>query len=107
MSTSYYSPAGTSDDWMVAPLINLMGLTGIPFLTWEEKANNVPFTAGYEVKVSTTGNTPVDFTDAPVYSVENAATENWAAQSVNLNMCVGNETVYVAWRNISNDKHIL
>jgi hypothetical protein len=107
MSTSWYNPTGTSDDWMVTPPINLTGLEGIPILTWEENSVDSEYRDSYEVKVSTTGNTPEDFTDAPIYSIANAATGAWAAQSVNLNTYVGNETVYIAWRNISNDKYVL
>ena len=30
-STSWYTPAGTSDDWLVTPAMNFTGLTGIQY----------------------------------------------------------------------------
>ena len=108
-STSWYTPAGTSDDWLVTPAMNFTGLTGDPILTWEENAPADLYPDGYEVRVSTTGNTPADFTDAPVYAIANASggIGAWASQSINLNAYVDNATVYVAWRNNSSDQYIL
>ncbi|WP_034061418.1 T9SS-dependent choice-of-anchor J family protein [Lacinutrix jangbogonensis] len=108
-STSWYSPAGTSDDWLVTPAMNLTGFTGDPILTWEENAPDAAYADGYEVRVSTTGNTPADFTDAPIFTIANASggTGVWASQSVNLNAYVGNAVVYIAWRNTSTDKFVL
>ena len=82
---------------------------GNPILTWEENAPDAAYPDGYEVRVSTTGNTPADFTDAPVYAIANASGGNgaWASQSINLNAYVDNATVYVAWRNNSSDQFIL
>ena len=103
MSTSWYTPAGTSNDWMITPAINLT--TGA-ILTWEDEAQDASYPDGYEVLVSTTGNTPADFTDAPVFSVASASPATWAMRTVDLS-AYNNQTVYIAWRNNSTDQFIL
>jgi hypothetical protein len=106
-STSWYTPAGQSDDWMVTPVMNFTGLTGDPILTWEAESQDATYLESYEVRVSTTGNTVADFVDAPVFTTTTTSGGVFTAQSVNLNSYAGNATVYIAWRNISTDKFIL
>lgn len=48
-STSYYSPAGQSDDWLVTPAI---ALGAQPIMNWEAYAPDAGFADGYEVYVS-------------------------------------------------------
>ncbi|MGB1211453.1 MAG: choice-of-anchor J domain-containing protein [Lacinutrix venerupis] len=102
MSTSWYDPAGTADDWMVTPAITL---TGNAVLTWEEEAQDAGYPDGYEVRVSTTGNAVADFTDV-VYSTTAASGAVWSTQSVDLTAYTGS-TIYIAWRNNSTDQFVL
>ena len=58
-SVSWYSPAGTSDDYMITPAITIPAGTA-PSLIWNVKAQDGSFADGYEVIISTTGNTLAD-----------------------------------------------
>ncbi|MFT4525006.1 MAG: PKD repeat protein, partial [Bacteroidia bacterium] len=106
MSTSWYNPAGTSDDWLISPQIPL---TAGNVLTWEEKAQDPAYADGYEVRISTTTPTIAGFmANAPLLTVPAASAGVWASQSVDL-AAAGylNQNVYLAWRNNSTDKYIL
>lgn len=102
-STSWYTPAGASDDWMITPAINL---TGNATLTWDEEAQDPNFPDGYEVLLSTTGTSvPGDFTNV-LYTTAAASGGVWTTQSADLSAYTG-ETVYIAWRNNSTDQFVL
>ena len=102
-STSWYSPAGTSDDWMITPGISVASAG--TFLLWDAVAQDASYPDGYEVKISTTGNTMADFTSPAVFST---AGENpsWTTRNVNLDAYMG-QTIYVAFINNSNDQFLL
>ncbi|MFT6244669.1 MAG: hypothetical protein ACJA0U_001272 [Salibacteraceae bacterium] len=112
MSTSYLSPAGTTNDWMITPMV--AGLNGTGELSWEALATDPAFPDGYEVWVTTSivGGTPVvtDFTGSGtmVFSIAAApaGAGNWAAETVSLTPYAG-LNVWVAFRNNSTDKFIL
>ncbi len=103
-STSWYNPVGTSNDWLVTPAINIPA-TGNFTLDYDVKAQDPAFPDGYQVYVSTTGNTVADFTGTPAYST-NAATATWTGRSVDLSAYLG-QTIYIAFRNNSTDKFLL
>src|SRR5690606_9729595 len=100
-STSSYSPAGTADDWMITPAINL---TSNNYIHWSARAGSSNDPDGYEVRISTTGKNIADF-NTVLFSIteENSA---WTQRSVDLSAYDG-ETVYIAFRNNSYDKYIL
>ena len=101
-STSWYTPAGTSDDWLITPQINL---TADATLYWDAKAQDAGFPDGYEVRLSTSGtNTATDFTEL-LFSI---AAEDPAFQSrqVDLSAYTG-QNVYIAFRNNSTDQFVL
>lgn len=54
-STSWYNPAGTSDDWMTTPSLTLTG--SHPQLQWTAKSSDKKHRDGYEVYISTNGGT--------------------------------------------------
>ncbi len=119
-STSWYSPAGMSDDWMVSPPVPL---TATSVLSWDGRAPDAMFADGYEVYVVDATDTdlmdfvmsgdPTAFLAAhtPVFTIDD---ENdmyttrtlSAAAGQPLNGLVGS-TVHVFWRNNSNDDFIL
>ncbi|MFM7897151.1 MAG: choice-of-anchor J domain-containing protein, partial [Flavobacterium sp.] len=68
LSTSWYTPAGVSNDWMVSPAITLP--SGTSTLYWQARAYDATFPDSYRVYVSTTGNTPANFT-TPLLTVGN------------------------------------
>lgn len=106
MSTSWYTPAGTSNDWLITPLISL---TTNNVLNWEAEAQDALYPDGYEVRVSTTTPTTAGFLANPALftiAAENGAV--WTQRSVNLQTAgYSNQNVYLAWRNTSTDQFIL
>lgn len=106
VSNSWYTPAGTADDWMItAQPIDLTTATA-PRLAWEAKAQDASFPDGYEVYVVTTLSDITPTTTAtPVFSVANEANA-WTPHSVDLTSFVGS-SVYVAFRNNSTDQFLL
>jgi PKD repeat protein len=103
ISTSWYSPEGTSDDWMVTPAI---AIGSNAQLTWSARAQDADFPDGYEVLISTTGTDIADFT----YTAFTIGEENtsWTNRTIDLNAeGFSNTTIYVAFRNTSTDKFVL
>ncbi len=104
LSTSYYAPAGTSDDWLISPSIDLTEQTSA-FLNWDAKAQDADFPDGYSLMLSPTGgNTVADFT----VELFSTAAENptWTTRSVDLSAYVGS-TVTIAFVNNSTDQFVL
>ena len=112
MSTSWYTPAGTSDDWMMSPSINL---TSNNALSWEEEAQDADFPDGYEVYVTTAiaGGVPApsDFTGpngTRIFSTMEANGGAWLTRTIDLQAAgFSNQAVWFAWRNNSTDKFVL
>ncbi len=101
ISGSFYSPRGESDDWLITPQINIPGGA---LLTWDAISLDDDFQDAYEVRVSTTGDDPADFTDL-LFKVDKQSSE-LTTTSVVLNDYAG-QSIYIAFRNISNDKFLL
>lgn len=102
VSNSWYSPAGAADDWMITPAIEITSPNTV--VNWSAKAQDASFPDGYEVRVSTTGNAVADFTDV-IFNTPAEVTE-FTGRSAPLGDYVG-ETIYIAWRNNSNDQFLL
>ena len=105
MSTSWYSPVGMADDWLITPPINL---TANNILEWDAQAPDPNFADGYEVRISTTTPTIPGFMANTALFTVGAENSTWTYRSVNLQTAgYANQQVYLAWRNNSNDKFIL
>ncbi|MGH1337974.1 MAG: choice-of-anchor J domain-containing protein, partial [Aureispira sp.] len=107
--TSYLDPAGQSDDWLITPQV--AGITASTNLSWEAAALDPAFRDGYEVWVATSiaGATPVisDFTTGGTMVFTIAAEDTlFTAHTVSLGAFAG-QSVYVGFRNNSNDQYIL
>lgn len=103
MSSSWYSPAGTSNDWLISPQITLPADN--TFIQWDAKAQDPDFSDGYKVMLSPNGGNAVsDFT----VELYNTAAENstWVTREANLNAYAGT-TVRIAFVNNSSDKFVL
>ncbi|MBL4710326.1 MAG: choice-of-anchor J domain-containing protein [Flavobacteriales bacterium] len=101
LSTSWYVPAGTADDYMITPAITL---TTNNYLFFEGLALNAQFSDGYEVRLSTVGATVAGVLANPALltvAAENSGTYN--PRRIDLSSYSG-QTVHLAWRNNSNDK---
>jgi thiol-disulfide isomerase/thioredoxin len=107
MSVSWFNPVGVADDWMATPSITIP-LSDAPIslqfdaLGWEEA-----YPDGVEVYISTTGATPADFMDDPIYSTTGTGEpQTWTTRALDISSFKG-EDIYVAFRNNSNDQNIL
>jgi hypothetical protein len=104
LSTSWYDPAGTSNDWLITPPITLTGSN--LNIAWRDIALDPSFADGYNVLISTSaGNTVGSFNPTPIYSTLGAPA-TWTGQQVNLNTYAG-QTVTFAFVNNSTDKYLL
>ena len=104
LSTSYYSPIGTSNDWLITPPITLTGNN--LKIAWKDIATDALYPDGYNVLISTSaGNTIGSFNSTPIYSTTGAPAA-WTEQQVNLNTYAG-QTVTFAFVNNSNNKFLL
>lgn len=104
VSTSWYTPAGTSNDWLVTPAINVPG-TGSYTAQFDVMAPDAAYPDGYKVYISTTGNAVANFTNPAVLTVA-AAPQTFTAQSIDLSTYAG-QTIYIAIQNNSNDMFLL
>jgi len=100
-STSYYNPAGQSNDWLITPTFTVPA-NGV--LAWSAMAVDPSYPDGYLVKISTTGTTTASF-GTTLLSVP-AENSSWTTRSVNLNAYAG-QTVQIAFVNNSNDMYVL
>lgn len=103
VSTSWYTPAGTSNDWLITPQIAIPA--GAYYLLFDAMAPDAGFPDGFKVYVSTSGNTaPADF-GSPVMTV-NATANSYTTYGVDLSSYAGS-SVYLAIQNPSNDQFLL
>ncbi|MBX7077703.1 MAG: choice-of-anchor J domain-containing protein [Nannocystaceae bacterium] len=102
-STSYYTPAGQSDDWLISPQFTPSATST---LSWDGMAPDMMYADGYEVRVSTATTDPADFTaNAALFSVDNEA-QDFTNHMVDLSAYAG-MPIYIAWRNVANDDFLL
>jgi len=103
MSTSWYTPAGTSNDWLISPTIPVSGAS--PTLYWDAKAQDADYPDGYKVMLApNAGNTVADFT-VELYSTT-GENSNWTSRAASLTPYIG-QNVRFAFVNNSTDKFML
>ena len=104
-STSWYDPAGQSDDWMIIPDITLPATPqGNLVLLWDALAVDASYADGYEVKISTT-TTDISAFTTDLFAVGGEDSEV-ISRSADLGAYAG-QTVHIAFRNNSDDKFLL
>ncbi len=103
-STSYYTPVGTANDWMFTPAILVP--SSYPVLQFTELAQDPSYPDGYELRISTVAPTAANLMNSTVISTVTAASNPAAIKTINLSAYAG-QTVYIGWRNNSNDKFTL
>ncbi|WP_139423474.1 T9SS-dependent choice-of-anchor J family protein [Chryseobacterium mulctrae] len=105
VANSWYDPAGTANDWLVSPQINIpAGATGVN-LTWSATSMGAAaYLENYKVYISTTGNQVANFTTILKTVTNESVTGTY--HTVNLNSYVG-QNVYIAFRDDSNDEYIM
>jgi len=104
-STSYYTPAGTSNDWMFTPAITVP-TAATPVLKYTVVAQDPDYPDGYELRIMTTAPTTGNLTTSTVLLTAAAAESTPTIKVINLTAYAG-QNVYIGWRNNSNDKFML
>lgn len=102
-STSKYDPAGTSDDWLVTPRINIPS-NGY-FLEWKAIACSKTSLPNHKVFISTSGTDIRDFSEIPIFETGQEESQ-WTFHAVPLNNYSG-KNIYIAFVNTSTDKYLL
>lgn len=95
-----------ADDWMILPAVRIMADDAV--LTWDAKtiAESIEEGCAYEVRISTRGHQPEDFTEAAVSIVDEETLNTWKHRSVSLADYAGRE-VWIAFRHTSLNREIL
>ncbi len=104
-STSLYTHGGAADDWMATPAISLLSATGLS-LKWNAVAYDASFSDGYEVRIMTVAPNAGNLLTSTVIFSTSAESATWSSHSVSLDAYAG-QTVYILFRNNSNDKFLL
>lgn len=103
-STSWYSSAATSNDYMFTPAITVPATN--PFLQYLVVAQDAAYADGYQLLIMTTAPTSGNLTSATVLNTYAAAETTPTLKSIDLTTYAG-QSVYIGWRNNSNDKFLL
>lgn len=104
MSTSWYNPAGTADDWMITPSI---AVTPSNLLSWRGEAQDANFPDGYTVYVSTTDQTIVGCqANPPLFTTPAESGAVWTDHLESLADYSG-ENVHICFQNNATDQFIL
>jgi len=103
-STSWYTSAATSNDYMFTPAITIPATN--PFLQYLVVAQDPSYPDGYQVLVMTTAPASGNLTTATVLNSYTAAETTPTLKSIDLSAYAG-QSVYLGWRNNSNDKFLL
>jgi hypothetical protein len=103
VSVSYYAPVGVANDWLISPSFTPASNT---FLLFDALAADGNYPDGFQVKISTTGAAPANFTAPAALSVTAASSSAWSTYAVNLSAYAG-QSIHVAIINNSNDMFLL
>ena len=104
VATSYYSPAGTADDWMITPPITLKARGN--FLSWQVKSKDPSWPDGYDVFVSNTLPAIDSFYNGDTLFFTDFEYSDWTNRTKSLDS-FANQTVYIAFHAKSNDQFLL
>lgn len=102
VSNSWFVPAGSADDWLITPAIEINGGAA---LTWEAIALDPNFRDSYRIMVSTDGPEISAFT-TELLDVPAELGGEWATRNVDLSAYDG-QTIWIAFHNYSVDKFLL
>ena len=103
VSTSYYTPVGVANDWLISPSFTPVAGS---YLLFDALAQDGNYPDGFMVKVSTTGGAYTNFTSAPVLTVPSESATGWVTHAINLSAYVG-MPINIAIINNSNDMYLL
>jgi thiol-disulfide isomerase/thioredoxin len=103
ISTSRYTPAGTSNDWLVTTSPILVQ-SAPAYLIWKARNFSSANQDGYKIYISTSGNKVADFTSV-LYS-NPGENSSWTSHTVSLASYAG-KSIYLAFVNDSYNKWVL
>ena len=97
---------GPSNDWLVSPAIWVRDADAV--LKWKGSTINAKAEEGasYEVRISTEGDKPEDFTQSPVFTTMSESVNSWTEHEFSLHDYAG-QRVYIAFVNNSATGEIL
>lgn len=98
-STSYYSPEGQANDWLITPSITIPN-SGTPTLYWKGKSYDFEYTDSYAIKVSETNNNQESFTTT-LAQIDAEQPFDYASHTLDLSAYKG-KTIYLAFVNNTN-----
>lgn len=103
ISTSWYTPVGAADDYMITPAIYLNAGS---ILSFQANAPDASVLDGYEVRISNTTPTVAGLLANPALFAITAENSVWTDRNIDLS-AYGTDTVYLAWRNVTNDGYVV
>ena len=104
-STSWYDPAGTSDDWLISPPITL-GSFGNK-LSFKAKSYDGSYPDGFQVFASTHNLIDSFFQQDTLLNIP-AQSPEWTSYFISLDSFdLADQTIYLAFRNNSSDQYLL
>lgn len=104
VSTSWYAPAGTSNDWLISPSIPVPAV-GSNVVQFDAMAPDAQYLDGFKVYISTSPITASALPTTAALTVP-AAANTYTTYSASLASYAG-QNIYVAIQNYSNDKFLL
>jgi hypothetical protein len=104
VSTSWYTPAGISNDWLISPSIAVPA-SGVNVVQFDAMAPDANYLDGFKVYISTSPITAASLPTTAVLTVP-AAANTYTSYSASLASFAG-QIIYVAIQNYSNDMYLL
>lgn len=99
-STSFFSPVGQADRWLITPPITLGAYGNI--LSWEAKSHDASYLDGYHIYISITNTDLSSFIDT--LGIVNFENSTWTSRELNLSEAgYNNQTVHIAFVNRTDD----
>jgi hypothetical protein len=99
-STSFFSPVGTANRWLITPQLNLGSFGNL--LQWEAKSQDASYPDDYLVLISHTNTDLLSFTDTVGYVIGEDA--SWVMRQVDLSAEGYNDSsIYLAFVNVTED----
>ena len=97
---------GPSNDWLVLPAIWVRDADAV--LKWKGSTINAKSEEGasYEVRLSTVGGQPEDFSESPIFTMTAESVNSWAEHELSLKDYAG-QRIYIAFVNNSTTGEIL
>jgi len=105
VSTSWLTPTGTANAWLITPIINNIAVNTV--LTWEAMAPDLNNLDGYEIYVSTNTSTTAAVSHFTSLLYSNSGEKNtWQSRGVSLGAYAG-QNIRIAFKNNSTNKYQL